>query len=55
MAVNHLVTGSNPVVGAGASEEVVIAGILHDTIEDSVSEKKVTREMLVERFGEEVA
>lgn len=40
---------------AGASEEVVIAGILHDTIEDSVSEKKVTREMLVERFGEEVA
>lgn len=40
---------------AGASEEVVIAGILHDTIEDSVSEKKVTRGMLVERFGEEVA
>lgn len=40
---------------AGASEEVVTAGILHDTIEDSVSEKKVTREMLVERFGEGVA
>lgn len=40
---------------AGASEEVVAAGILHDTIEDSVEHKKVTREMLAERFGEEVA
>lgn len=40
---------------AGASEEVVAAGILHDTIEDSVVEKKVTREMLAERFGEQVA
>lgn len=36
---------------AGASENLVIAGILHDTIEDSVPEKKVTREMLAERFG----
>ena len=40
---------------AGASEEVVVAGILHDTIEDSILEKKVTREMIAERFGEEVA
>src|SRR3989344_6311079 len=38
-----------------ASEDVVIAGILHDTIEDSISEKKVTREMIAERFGENVA
>jgi len=40
---------------AGASEDVVIAGILHDTIEDSVAEKKVTREMIEERFGTTVA
>lgn len=40
---------------AGASEEVVVAGILHDTIEDSVPEKKVSSIMLSERFGEEVA
>lgn len=38
-----------------ASEEVIVAGILHDTIEDSFSEKKVTVEMLTERFGENVA
>ncbi len=40
---------------AGASEDVIVAGILHDTIEDSPPEKKVTPEMLAERFGEEVA
>lgn len=38
----------------GAEEDVIAAGILHDTIEDSVPEKKVTREMLAERFGENV-
>lgn len=40
---------------AGAEENIIIAGILHDTIEDSVPEKKVTREMIEERFGKEVA
>ncbi len=40
---------------AGASEDVVVAGILHDTIEDSIPEKKVTKEMIEERFGENVA
>lgn len=40
---------------AATSEDVIVAGILHDTIEDSTSEKKVTREMLIERFGEAVA
>ncbi len=39
---------------AGASEEVIIAGILHDTIEDSIDEKKVTPEMIEERFGKSV-
>lgn len=40
---------------AGANEDVIVAGILHDTIEDSISEKKVTYEMLAERFGQNVA
>jgi len=40
---------------AGASEDVIIAGILHDTIEDSTQKKKVTKEMLVTRFGVKVA
>lgn len=38
-----------------AGDDVVCAGILHDTIEDSILEKKVTFEMLQERFGREVA
>lgn len=40
---------------ANADEDVIIAGILHDTIEDSTTEKKVTGDMLKERFGENVA
>jgi hypothetical protein len=53
--VTHPLTVGLILASAGASEEVIIAGILHDTIEDSVTEKKVTKEMLAERFGEEVA
>jgi len=40
---------------ATAPEDVIVAGILHDTIEDSIPEKKVTIEMLTERFGSQVA
>lgn len=40
---------------ASASEDVIVAGILHDTIEDSTDEKKVTVEMLEKRFGTHVA
>lgn len=40
---------------ACADENTVVAGILHDTIEDSVPEKKVSQKMLRERFGTEVA
>jgi len=39
----------------GADEDVVVAGILHDTVEDSVEEKKVTPEILKEEFGKRVA
>ncbi|MBI5401065.1 MAG: HD domain-containing protein [Candidatus Yonathbacteria bacterium] len=38
-----------------ADEDTIIAGILHDTIEDSVPEKKATKEMIAERFGENIA
>lgn len=40
---------------AGAPDHIIAAGILHDTMEDSIPEKKVTKEMLVERFGLSVA
>lgn len=40
---------------AGTDEDTIVAGILHDTIEDSIPEKKVTKEMIKERFGEKVA
>lgn len=40
--VTHPLTVGLILASAGASEEVIIAGILHDTIEDSVAEKKVT-------------
>ncbi len=53
--ITHPLTVALILSQAGASEGVVVAGILHDTIEDSVEEKKVTKEMLVERFGENVA
>lgn len=39
----------------GADDDTIVAGILHDTIEDSIPEKKVSWEMLAERFGENVA
>ena len=40
---------------AGASEDVVVAGILHDTIEDCEPYGSVTRELLAEKFGDPVA
>jgi (p)ppGpp synthase/HD superfamily hydrolase len=53
--ISHPLTVALILARAGAHEELVIAGILHDTIEDSIPEKKVTREMLAERFGAQVA
>lgn len=38
-----------------AKEDIVVAGILHDTIEDSIDQKKVNAKMLEERFGKKVA
>lgn len=53
--ITHPLTVGIILARVGAHEDVVAAGILHDTIEDSTDEKKVTREMLAERFGENVA
>lgn len=53
--ITHPLTVGIILAIAGASEDVIAAGILHDTIEDSVPEKKVTFEMLEERFEENVA
>lgn len=53
--ITHPLTVGLILAKAGASEDIVIAGILHDTIEDSPSTKKVNREMIAERFGEDVA
>lgn len=51
----HPLTVGIILAAAGAREHVIIAGILHDTIEDSVIDKKVTKEMLTGRFGVQVA
>lgn len=53
--LTHPLTVGMILARAGASEDLVIAGILHDTIEDSIEEKKVSHDMLVERFGDRVA
>jgi len=53
--ITHPLTVGLILSQAVASEDVVVAGILHDTIEDSVDEKKVTKEMLAKRFGLPVA
>jgi len=53
--ISHPLTVGIILALAKAPEDVIVAGILHDTIEDSVKEKKVTAEMLSERFGQNVA
>jgi (p)ppGpp synthase/HD superfamily hydrolase len=53
--ITHPLTVGIILSHAGAKEDVIIAGILHDTIEDSIETKKVTCDMLIERFGHNVA
>ena len=53
--ITHPLTVGVILAFAGAEEDVVIAGILHDTIEDSTESNKVTRELLAKQFGEAVA
>jgi guanosine-3',5'-bis(diphosphate) 3'-pyrophosphohydrolase len=53
--ITHPLTVGLILSRVGADEDTVVAGILYDTIEDSVPEKKVSSEMLEKRFGKEVA
>lgn len=53
--ISHPLTVGIILTLAGATEDVIAAGILHDTIEDSIEEKKVTMEMLTKRFGKNVS
>lgn len=53
--ISHPLTVGIILASTGAKEDVVVAGILHDTIEDSIKGKKVSEKMLIERFGGEVA
>ncbi len=49
--VVHPLTVGLILAKAGAHDTFIAAGILHDVIEDSIPEKKVTRQMIEERFG----
>lgn len=53
--ITHPLTVGVILAAAGAREDLIIAGILHDTIEDSILEKKVDEQMLSNRFGQAVA
>lgn len=53
--ITHPLTVGIILAAAGASEDVVIAGLLHDTLEDSRKENKITKEMLREEFGQNVS
>jgi len=52
--ITHPLTVNIILLLAKAKEDVVVAGILHDTIEDSADNKKVTPAMIEERFGKSV-
>jgi len=53
--ITHPLTVGLILACAGANEDVIAAGILHDTIEDSVSEKKVSKKMIIKKFNQEIA
>lgn len=53
--ITHPLTVGLILSQAGASEDVVVAGILHDTIEDCEPYGSVTKEVIAEKFGDKVA
>lgn len=53
--ITHPLTVGIILAHACTSEDIVVAGILHDTIEDSVSTMKVSAKMITERFGKKVS
>lgn len=53
--ITHPLTVGMILASSGAPEHIVVAGILHDTIEDSAPEHKVDHAMLSKRFGSALA
>ncbi len=53
--ITHPLTVGIILAKIDSSDDVIIAGILHDTTEDSIPEKKVTKNMIAKRFGNNVA
>ncbi len=53
--IGHPLTVALILAHAHASEDVVIAGILHDTVEDSAEHAPVAIADIAERFGTHVA
>ncbi len=53
--ITHPLTVGLILSRVGASDDLVCAGILHDTIEDSPKERNVTFEMLEEKFNRNIA
>ena len=53
--VTHPLSVGLILANIGATEDVVVAGILHDTIEDSIEENKVTKEIISDMFGQSVS
>lgn len=54
--VNHVIEVAAILAEHGAPEEAILAGLLHDTVEDSDNDPEpITHERLVAEFGEAVA
>ncbi len=53
--LTHPLTVGIYLAKAGANEDIIVAGILHDTIEDCEPYGSVTKEFIAKMFGKEVA
>jgi (p)ppGpp synthase/HD superfamily hydrolase len=53
--ITHPMTVALILATAGAKENVIVAGLLHDAIEDCVADCPVTTTDIIKEFGEEVA
>src|SRR4030067_1935803 len=53
--ITHSLTVGLTLAGVNSREDVICAGILHDTIEDCKPYGSITRETLIKEFGADVA
>lgn len=49
--ISHPLTVGLLLAKAGANDNIIAAGILHDTIEDCSPDRPVTKQMILDRFG----